>query len=73
MTADHGNAELMVDESTGKPQTAHTTNEVPFVIINSDKKYELKEDGALCNIAPTILEIMEIKKPDEMECDSLIK
>jgi len=73
LTADHGNAEVMVDESTGKPQTAHTTNEVPFAIINGPKGISLKEDGALCNVAPTILELMGIKKPAEMDCDSLIK
>lgn len=73
LTADHGNAETMVDESTGKPQTAHTTNEVPLVVINAPKAIELKEDGALCNVAPTILELMEIEKPAEMDCDSLIK
>lgn len=73
LTADHGNAETMVDESTGKPQTAHTTNEVPFVIINGPKGISLKNDGALCNVAPTVLELMGIKKPEEMTCDSLIK
>ena len=73
LTADHGNAEVMVDESTGKPQTAHTTNEVPFVIINGPKGIALKNDGALCNVAPTVLELMGIKKPAEMDCDSLIK
>lgn len=73
LTADHGNAETMVDEKTGKPQTAHTTNEVPLVIINAPKAIELKENGALCNVAPTILELMGIQKPAEMDCDSLIK
>ena len=73
LTADHGNAETMVDESTGKPQTAHTTNEVPFVVINPPKPIELKEDGALCNVAPTVLEIMGITTPEEMSCGSLIK
>ncbi|MCM1072311.1 MAG: 2,3-bisphosphoglycerate-independent phosphoglycerate mutase [Bacteroides sp.] len=73
LTADHGNAETMVDESTGKPQTAHTTNEVPFVIINAPKEIELKEDGALCNVAPTVLELMGIDTPEEMSCGSLIK
>ncbi len=73
LTADHGNAETMVDEETLKPQTAHTTNEVPFVIINSKKDFELKEDGALCNIAPTVLELMGIPQPVEMTCSSLIK
>ena len=73
LTADHGNAEVMFDESTGKPHTAHTTNEVPFVVINAPKDIELKQDGALCNVAPTVLELMGIKKPDEMDCGSLIK
>ncbi len=73
LTADHGNAEMMVDEETGKPQTAHTTNMVPFVVINPDHKVELKSDGALCNVAPTVLELFGIEKPEEMDCDSLIK
>lgn len=73
LTADHGNAEMMMDEKTGKPHTAHTTNEVPFVIISADKNIELKEDGALCNVAPTILQLMGIKQPAEMDCESLIK
>ena len=73
LTADHGNAETMVDEETNKPQTAHTTNEVPFVIINGPKDLELKEDGALCNVAPTVLELMGIEQPKEMDCESLIK
>ena len=73
LTADHGNAEMMVDESTGKPQTAHTTNMVPFVVINPDHKIELKSDGALCNVAPTVLELLGIKQPEEMDAESLIK
>ena len=73
LTADHGNAEVMVNAETSKPQTAHTTNKVPFVVINSDKKIELKDDGALCNIAPTVLQLLEIPQPEEMNCESLIK
>ena len=73
LTADHGNSEMMVDESTGKPHTAHTTNMVPFVLINAPKDIELKPEGALCNIAPTVLQLMGIKKPAEMTADSLIK
>ena len=73
LTADHGNSEVMVNAETHKPQTAHTTNKVPFVIINGPKDLQLKEDGALCNIAPTVLQLLEIEKPKEMECDSLIK
>ena len=73
LTADHGNSEVMVNYETGKPMTAHTTNEVPFVLINAPKDVELKETGALCNIAPTILDLMGIQKPAEMDCESLIK
>ena len=73
LTADHGNAETMVDEETNKPQTAHTTNEVPFVVINGPKGLELKEDGALCNVAPTVLQLMGIEQPKEMDCESLVK
>ena len=73
LTADHGNSEVMVNPETGKPQTAHTTNKVPFVLINAPKDVQLKDDGALCNIAPTVLQLMGIKKPAEMDCESLIK
>ena len=73
LTADHGNSEMMVDETTGKPHTAHTTNMVPFVLINAPADVELKQEGALCNIAPTVLQLMGIKKPAEMTADSLIK
>ncbi|MFI3300746.1 MAG: 2,3-bisphosphoglycerate-independent phosphoglycerate mutase, partial [Candidatus Gastranaerophilales bacterium] len=61
------------DAKTGKPYTAHTTNEVPFVMVNAPVGVELKETGALCNIAPTILELFGIEKPEEMDCGSLIK
>jgi len=73
LTADHGNSEVMVNEQTGKPHTAHTTNEVPFVLINSPEGYELKETGALCDIAPTILQLLGISQPKEMTGKSLIK
>ena len=74
LTADHGNAEVMVDENTGKPQTAHTSNLVPFVLINAPDGTQLKNiDGALCNIAPTVLQLLDIKQPVEMNCESLIK
>ena len=73
LTADHGNSEVMVNYETGKPMTAHTTNQVPFVLINAPEDVQLKETGALCNIAPTILDLMGIPKPKEMDCESLIK
>lgn len=69
LTADHGNAECMADESG--PFTAHTNNKVPLVLINADDK-KLKEDGALCDIAPTVLELLGIEKPQEMTGESLI-
>ena len=69
ITADHGNAEEMFDEE-GKPKTAHTTNPVPFIIIGAGK---LKiKNGNLGDIAPTILHLMNIQKPDEMTGKSLI-
>ena len=73
LTADHGNAETMVNEETGKPHTAHTTNKVPFVIINPPYEIELRQDGALCDIAPTILQLMGIKQPEEMTGKSMLK
>ena len=73
LTADHGNSEVMVDEATGRPQTAHTTNEVPFVLINAPQGTQLKDGGALCNIAPTVLQLFGIEKPSEMTGESLIK
>ena len=72
ITADHGNAEWMYNEQTHAPQTAHTTNIVPFIIVSKDK-FELNETGALCDIAPTILDIMNIKQPEEMTGKTMIK
>lgn len=69
--ADHGNAEKMSDEK-GLPFTAHTNNQVPFSLI-SNKHYKLKEGGSLCDIAPTLLELMNIEIPKEMTGKSLIK
>ncbi|HHU55023.1 MAG TPA: 2,3-bisphosphoglycerate-independent phosphoglycerate mutase [Mollicutes bacterium] len=69
ITADHGNCEYMIDENNNII-TSHTTNKVPFIITN--KSYELKE-GCLGDIAPTILEILNLEKPKEMTRNSLIK
>ena len=71
ITADHGNAEWMYNEETKAPQTAHTTNIVPFIIVDN-KHYELKDTGALCDIAPTVLDLMQIKQPAEMTGKSMI-
>ena len=70
--ADHGNAEKMIDYETGKPHTAHTTNPVPFILVNADPKYKLREGGCLADIAPTLLEIMGLEQPAEMTGKSLL-
>ena len=70
ITADHGNADFMFDEK-GEPFTPHTTNPVPFCVIGHD--CELKEGGRLADIAPTMLELMGLEKPAEMNGESLIK
>ena len=72
LTADHGNAECMLNVETGAPYTAHTTNPVPLFVMNAGN-IELKETGALCDIAPTVLQLMGIEKPVEMDGNSLIK
>jgi len=70
--ADHGNAEQMINYETGEPHTAHTTNPVPFILYNYDEEYTLREGGRLCDIAPTMLEIMGMEIPEEMTGKSLI-
>ncbi len=72
ITADHGNAEKMFDEKTGQPFTAHTTNLVPFIMIGNDVNNVELQDGSLCDIAPTILKVMELEQPDDMTGKSLI-
>jgi 2,3-bisphosphoglycerate-independent phosphoglycerate mutase len=80
ITADHGNAEYMRDEE-GNPWTAHTTNLVPFVLVEGEGRkipghgteVKLRDDGRLCDIAPTILEILQIPQPQEMTGRSLIQ
>ncbi|MCK9442215.1 MAG: 2,3-bisphosphoglycerate-independent phosphoglycerate mutase [Methanothrix sp.] len=74
LTADHGNAEKMIDLTSGQPHTAHTTNPVPFtLIINDGQKYSLREDGILADIAPTALQLLGIPQPKAMSGKSLIK
>ncbi len=70
--ADHGNAEQLVDYETGDPFTAHTTNPVPFIIVNADPSYKLREGGCLADIAPTLIEMMGLEQPKEMTGKSLI-
>ena len=66
VTADHGNAELMIDPATGGPHTAHTTNPVPFVIVQDGTPRALREGGSLCDVGPTILGLMDLEQPREM-------
>lgn len=71
ITADHGNCEEMLDKTTMSKVTAHTLNKVPFIVVENSKNYKLKE-GILADIAPTVLELMNIEKPIEMTGESLI-
>jgi 2,3-bisphosphoglycerate-independent phosphoglycerate mutase len=70
--ADHGNAEVMVNPDTGEPLTSHTTNPVPFILVNYDPAYTLREGGCLADVAPTLLEMMGLEKPEEMTGESLL-
>ena len=70
--ADHGNSDQLIDYTTGKPFTAHTTNPVPFVLVNCHKAKGLQEDGKLCDIAPTLLDMMDLEQPKEMTGHSLL-
>jgi 2,3-bisphosphoglycerate-independent phosphoglycerate mutase len=74
LTADHGNAEKMIDLTTGQPHTAHTTNPVPLTLIIGDgTNYSLREDGILADVAPTVLQLMHIPQPEAMSGKSLIR
>src|ERR1700722_17151181 len=67
ITADHGNAEMMIDPATGGPHTAHTTNPVPFIVIaDNSKEFTLKSNGSLRDISPTLLGMMGLDEPKEM-------
>nr|WP_302225777.1 2,3-bisphosphoglycerate-independent phosphoglycerate mutase [uncultured Marvinbryantia sp.] len=70
--ADHGNAEQLVDYTTGEPFTAHTTNPVPFILVNADPAYTLREGGRLADIIPTLIELMGMEQPAEMTGKSLL-
>jgi len=78
VTADHGNAEMMIDPQTGGPWTAHTTNLVPFILydpagkLGDSSQIKLREGGVLADVAPTILDIMRQDQPQEMTGKSLI-
>jgi len=70
ITADHGNAEQMLEES-GRPHTAHTTNPVPLILIGSDRS--LASTGRLADLAPTVLALLEVSPPAEMTGQSLLR
>jgi 2,3-bisphosphoglycerate-independent phosphoglycerate mutase len=74
ITADHGNCELMFDNETGQPHTAHTTNPVPLILFDSrGGKWSLGKGGALENVAPTVLDLLGIEKPAAMTAESLLQ
>ena len=67
ITADHGNAELMIDPATGGPHTAHTTNPVPFIVVaENSSQFTLKPNGSLRDISPTVLGMLGLDEPKEM-------
>jgi 2,3-bisphosphoglycerate-independent phosphoglycerate mutase len=66
ITADHGNAETMIDPITGGPHTYHTTNPVPFILVTEDGRLQLSANGSLRDIAPTLLGVLSVPSPGEM-------
>ncbi len=72
VTADHGNCETMIDPETGGPHTAHTINLVPAVLVGGDTSTTLRDGGRLADLAPTLLDLMQLDKPAEMTGESLL-
>ena len=72
ITADHGNAEQLIDYETGAPFTAHTTNPVPFILVNGPENASLREGGCLADIIPTMIDLMGMEQPKEMTGKSLL-
>jgi len=72
VTADHGNCETMIDPETGGPHTAHTINLVPAILVGGDTDATLRDGGRLADLAPTLLDLMQLDKPNEMTGESLI-
>jgi len=73
VTADHGNAEMMKDASSGQPHTAHTLNPVPVILVNAPEGVTELAEGALSDVAPTLLQLMQLPQPKEMSGQSLIR
>jgi 2,3-bisphosphoglycerate-independent phosphoglycerate mutase len=67
VTADHGNCEMMIDPATGGPHTAHTTSPVPFLVVNSADDHAMRDGGALRDVGPTILRMLGLERPSEMD------
>ena len=72
IAADHGNAEMMRDPQTGEPHTAHTLNPVPFIVVNPPEAIAGLQDGRLCDVAPTLLDLLDLPQPAAMTGHSLI-
>ena len=72
VTADHGNCETMIDPETGGPHTAHTINLVPVILVGGDANTTLRDGGRLADLAPTLLDLMQLDKPSEMTGESLL-
>ena len=72
ITADHGNAERMTDRNSGQPHTAHTMDPVPAILVNAPQNVDALRHGRLADIAPTLLAIMGLSKPDAVSGDSLL-
>ena len=74
VTADHGNAEVMINPKTEEIFTEHTTNKVPFILVNKKmQKRKLRRSGVLGDIAPTILKLLDVEVPEEMTGKPLIR
>lgn len=70
--ADHGNAEQLIDPETGEPFTAHTTNQVPFILVNAEESWTLRDGGCLADVVPTLIDMMGLEQPKEMTGKSLL-
>ena len=73
VTADHGNVEKMIDETTGQPYTAHTVGKVQAVLYNAPAEVKGLKNGRLADVSPTLLDLLHIKQPQEMTGKSLLE